>query len=210
MSTLIFLRHAHSQANESNLLAGRTPGVLLSKKGQRQALQLVERIGKAKLDQVHISPMARCQLTIDPWLESRYSSAIEALDIREEFTEMDYGDWSGKKLASLRRSPLWKPIQETPSKVKFPGGESFRQAQKRAVDGCEDLLSSRGNKFHLVVSHSDLIKLIAVHYLESHIDAFQRIDISQASFTVIQRNRGSLNIISINSASDLRSIVGTR
>lgn len=210
MSTLIFLRHAHSQANESNVLAGRTPGVLLSQKGKRQATQLIERIGKARVDQLHLSPITRCQLTLDPWLDSKFSSAIERLDIREEFTEMDYGDWSGKKLSSLRRSPLWKPIQETPSKVKFPGGESFRQAQKRAIEGCEELFSSRGNKNHLIVSHSDLIKLIAVHYLEAHIDTFQRIDISQASFTVIQKSSRGLNILAINSASDLRSIVGER
>jgi probable phosphomutase (TIGR03848 family) len=210
VSTLIFLRHAHSQANESNVLAGRTPGVLLSQKGKRQATQLIERIGKARVDQLHLSPITRCQLTLDPWLDSKFSSAIERLDIREEFTEMDYGDWSGKKLSSLRRSPLWKPIQETPSKVKFPGGESFRQAQKRAIEGCEELFNSRGNKNHLIVSHSDLIKLIAVHYLEAHIDTFQRIDISQASFTVIQKSSRGLNILAINSASDLRSIVGER
>jgi probable phosphomutase (TIGR03848 family) len=210
VSTLIFLRHAHSQANESNVLAGRTPGVLLSQRGKRQATQLIERIGKARVDQLHLSPITRCQLTLDPWLDSKFSSAIERLDIREEFTEMDYGDWSGKKLSSLRRSPLWKPIQETPSKVKFPGGESFRQAQKRAIEGCEELFNSRGNKNHLIVSHSDLIKLIAVHYLEAHIDTFQRIDISQASFTVIQKSSRSVNILAINSASDLRSIVGER
>ena len=210
MSTLILLRHAHSQANESNILAGRTPGVLLSKKGVAQSQQLIERIGRAPIDEVHLSPITRCQLTIDPWLASKYSSQINRLDIREEFTEMDYGDWSGRKLSSLHRSSLWRPIQESPSKVRFPGGESFRQAQRRAVDGCEELLNSGAKKVHLVVSHSDLIKLIAVHYLDAHIDTFQRVEISQASFTVISRNARGLNILAINSASNLASIVGTR
>lgn len=210
MSTLILLRHAHSQANESNVLAGRIPGVLLSKKGVKQSHELITRIGRAAVDQVHLSPITRCQLTIDPWLASKFSSRIEQLDIREEFTEMDYGDWSGKKLSSLRRSALWRPIQDSPSKVKFPGGESFRQAQRRAIGGCEELLQQRGKKVHLVVSHSDLIKLIAVHYLEAHLDTFQRIEISQASFTVIQKSAHGVNILAINSASDLCSIVGVR
>lgn len=210
MSTLILLRHAHSQANEANILAGRIPGVLLSKKGEKQAHQLVDRIGSVPIDQVHLSPITRCQLTIDPWLASKFSSRIERLDIREEFTEMDYGDWSGRKLSSLRRAALWRPIQETPSKVKFPGGESFRQAQKRAVDGCEELLNSRGKKVHLVVSHSDLIKLIAVNYLESHIDTFQRIEISQASFTVIRLNSHGINVLAINSVGELAAIVGAK
>jgi probable phosphomutase (TIGR03848 family) len=210
MSTLIFLRHAHSQANESNILAGRVPGVLLSKKGVKQSHDLVTRIGKAVVDQVHLSPITRCQLTVDPWLASKCSSHIEKLDIREEFTEMDYGDWNGRKLSSLRRSELWRPIQERPSQVKFPGGESFRQAQRRAVAGCEELLQERGKKVHLIVSHSDLIKLMVVHYLDAHIDTFQRIEISQASFTVIQKSAHGVNVLTINSASDLSSIVGTR
>jgi probable phosphoglycerate mutase len=110
----------------------------------------------------------------------------------------------------LRRSELWRPIQERPSQVKFPGGESFRQAQRRAVAGCEELLQERGKKVHLIVSHSDLIKLMVVHYLDAHIDTFQRIEISQASFTVIQKSAHGVNVLTINSASDLSSIVGTR
>jgi probable phosphoglycerate mutase len=35
------------------------------------------------------------------------------------------------------------------------------------------------------VSHADVIKLIAAHYLGVHIDLFQRIDISPGSISVI-------------------------
>jgi broad specificity phosphatase PhoE len=84
VSVIVLLRHAHSSANDSGLLTGRLPGVSLSKGGFVQANELVERIGRAKVDQLHISPIERCQLTIDPWLRSKYSSCLESFEIDEK------------------------------------------------------------------------------------------------------------------------------
>ena len=210
MSTIIFLRHAHSIANEKNLLAGRTPGIHLSKIGSSQAQSLIERIGKGLIDHIHLSPMQRCQLTLDPWLESKNSSTISSLQVEESFNEVDYGDWSNRSLATLRRNPLWKTIQEQPSKVKFPGGESIRGAQKRAVSAVDKLLSTKKSDVHLVLTHSDLIKVIAAHYLEMHLDSFQRIEIGPASFTVLSGNLSSQSLITMNSYSGLQSILGKR
>lgn len=210
MSTIVFLRHAHSIANEKNLLAGRTPGIHLSRTGKEQARGLIERLGKSYLDHLHLSPMQRCQLTIDPWLASKSSSTISSLEVEERFNEVDYGDWSNRSLTTLRRNPLWKSIQEEPSKVKFPGGESIRGAQKRAVSAVDELLGAKKNSVHLVVTHSDLIKVIAAHYLEMHLDSFQRIDIGPASFTVLRGNNDSHSLITLNNYSQLSSIIGKR
>lgn len=210
MSTIIFLRHAHSIANEKNLLAGRTPGVHLSRTGLSQAQALIERIGKGSVDHLHISPMQRCQMTIDPWLKSKNSSSISTLEVEERFNEVDYGDWSNRSLSTLRRNPMWRVIQEQPSKVKFPGGESIKGAQKRAVGAVDELLASKRASVHLVVTHSDLIKVISAHYLEMRLDSFQRIDIGPASFTVMRGNIASPSLITMNSYSDLQSILGKR
>ena len=67
MARIVLLRHAHSVANEKNLLAGRTPGIALSKTGRDQALQLVNRLGAITFDEIAVSPMQRCRETIDPW-----------------------------------------------------------------------------------------------------------------------------------------------
>ena len=210
MSTIIFLRHAHSIANEKNLLAGRTPGVHLSRTGLSQAQALIERIGKGSVDHLHISPMQRCQMTIDPWLKSKNSSSISTFGVEERFNEVDYGDWSNRSLSTLRRNPMWRVIQEQPSKVKFPGGESIKGAQKRAVGAVDELLASKRASVHLVVTHSDLIKVISAHYLEMRLDSFQRIDIGPASFTVMRGNVASPSLITMNSYSDLQSILGKR
>jgi probable phosphomutase (TIGR03848 family) len=208
MATYIFLRHGHSAANATGTLTGRLPGVGLSPRGKKDAIGLVDRIGKNRIHRVHISPIERCQLTIDPWLRSSNSRSLESLQILDGLSEIDFGSWSGKKLSSLRRLPLWKDVQSAPSKVTFPGGESFKRAQRRAVESFESIRSIRGDKVHLIVSHSDTIKLVIAHVLGQHLDEFQTLEISPASFTVLRGDSKKLSLITLNNTGTLQEILG--
>jgi probable phosphomutase (TIGR03848 family) len=208
MSTFIFLRHGHSAANASGTLTGQLPGVGLSTQGKKDAAALIERIGKNRVDRLHLSPIERCQLTIDPWLRSTSSRSLESLQILDGLTEIDFGDWSGKKLASLRRQPLWKDVQSAPSRVTFPGGESFRRAQRRAVESVESVRAIRGEKTHLMVSHSDTIKLIVAHYLGQRLDDFQKLEIAPASFTIFKGDSKRFSLITLNNSGFLKDILG--
>jgi probable phosphomutase (TIGR03848 family) len=207
MSVIVLLRHAHSAANDLGLLTGRLPGVSLSKKGFLQAEGLVERIGKNTIDKLHISPVHRCQLTIDPWLRSRYASSLQSFEIDESVTEIDFGDWSGRKLSSLRRDPLWKVVQNRPSQMTFPEGESFRGAQRRAFAGIEKIGAQRGAKVHLVLSHSDTIKLVLAKYLDMKLDSFQKLQIDPASFSVLSRSKGHVSVKTINNMGSLKDLL---
>ena len=207
VSVIVLLRHAHSSANDSGLLTGRLPGVSLSKGGFVQANELVERIGRAKVNQLHLSPIERCQLTIDPWLRSKYSSSLESFEIDESLTEIDFGSWSGRKLSTLRRDPLWKVVQHNPSKMKFPQGESFRSAQKRAFLGVQEIAARRGSKVHLLVSHSDTIKLILAKALDINLDSFQKIRIDQASFSILDISKGITSVRTMNNKGALKELL---
>jgi probable phosphomutase (TIGR03848 family) len=208
VSTYIFLRHGHSAANKEGLLTGQLPGVGLSPHGVEQAAQLVDRIGKGVVDFVHISPIERCQLTIDPWLNSKNSQTISSLEIDDGFSEINFGEWSGKKLSTLRRNPLWKSVQENPSQVTFPGGESFKKAQKRAVQSFDLIRGRRGEKVHLIVSHSDTIKLVVSHLLGMKLDQFQSLEISPASFTIFRGDKKRISLITMNNSGSLKEILG--
>jgi probable phosphomutase (TIGR03848 family) len=209
MSTFIFLRHGHSAANATGTLTGQLPGVGLSKHGQNDAKNLIERIGPRRIDHLHLSPIERCQLTIDPWLRSRNSSSLLSLQIVDGISEIDFGTWSGRKLTSLRRDPLWRDVQNRPSTVTFPEGESFRKVQRRAVAAVEEMRTMRGkDKVHLIVSHSDTIKLIAAHYLQMKLDNFQSLQIDPASFTIFKGDSKRISLLSINSKSSLKELLG--
>ncbi len=118
MARIVLLRHAHSVANEKNLLAGRTAGISLSKTGKEQAKDLIARLGNIQFDEVAISPLQRCRETIDPWLDATGSKSRLVVD--DSISEVDYGNWSGKTLASLRRKAQWKVVQDFPSQMTFP------------------------------------------------------------------------------------------
>ena len=198
MARIVLLRHAHSVANEKNLLAGRTPGIALSKTGRDQALQLVNRLGAITFDEIAVSPMQRCRETIDPWLTSSDGKSRVVTD--DSISEVDYGSWSGKSLASLRRKSQWKVVQDFPSQMLFPEGESLLEMQGRALSGFYRLNSVKGKGPRLLVSHGDVIKSIVAHCLGMHLDQFQRLVIEPASITIIDTDNGMSRLVRFNDA----------
>jgi probable phosphomutase (TIGR03848 family) len=198
MARIVLLRHAHSIANEKNLLAGRISGITLSKSGKSQALDLVDRLGAMQFDEIAISPLQRCRETIDPWLSA--NNAKSRLVIDESISEVDYGSWSGKTLAALRRKAQWKVVQDFPSQMTFPEGESLLEMQGRALSGFYRLNAVKGKGPRLLVSHGDVIKSIVAHCLGMHLDQFQRLVIEPASITIIDTDSGVSRLVRFNDA----------
>jgi len=198
MARIVLLRHAHSVANEKNLLAGRTAGISLSKSGKEQAKDLIARLGNIQFDEVAISPLQRCRETIDPWLDKTGTKSRIVVD--ESISEVDYGNWSGKTLASLRRKAQWKVVQDFPSQMTFPEGESLLEMQGRALSGFYRLNAVKGKGPRLLVSHGDVIKSIVAHCLGMHLDQFQRLVIEPASLTIIDTDSGSSRLVRFNDA----------
>lgn len=196
MARIVLLRHAHSVANEKNLLAGRTTGISLSKTGREQAGDLIARLGATQFDEVATSPLQRCRETIDPWLASAGSKNRVVVD--ESLSEVDYGQWSGKSLASLRRKAQWKVVQDFPSQMIFPNGESLLEMQGRALSGFYRLNALKGKGPRLLVSHGDVIKSIVAHCLGMHLDQFQRLVVEPASLTIIDTDAGVSRLVRFN------------
>ena len=58
---------------------------------------------------------------------------------RAGLQEIDFGSWQGKTMKQMARMKLWKVVQQAPSQMRFPGGESFAEAQQRMVAELEDI-----------------------------------------------------------------------
>jgi probable phosphoglycerate mutase len=117
--------------------------------------------------------------------------------------EMDYGNWSGKKISILAKRPLWREIQRRPSTVRFPDGESFLEMAARSSEAVRE--HAAPGKTTLFVSHGDVIKSIVAAYLGLHLDQFQRIVIEPASITSITVRDGSPMVNYLNSTSHLKN-----
>ena len=209
MATIILLRHAHSVANASGILAGRKPGIDLSDIGRAESKRLIPRLSGVEINHIYVSPLERCSQTIEPLLKSKESSRIQTLTLDERIIEMDYGKWSGRKLSSLSREKLWSDIQSQPSKVTFPEGESFKSMRKRAMNLIGEILSKRGNGNFLIVTHGDVIKVITALLLGMKIDNFQSLTIDPASMTVFKGDSENARMVAFNDTeSTLSSIIG--
>jgi probable phosphomutase (TIGR03848 family) len=198
VARLVFIRHAHSTANDAGILSGQLPGISLSKKGKKQAQELVERLGASSFDSIRVSPMQRCEETIAPWINSRYSRGMKSYQIDESLIEMNYGTWSGRKLSSLSREKMWKEIQERPSTVQFPQGERMKAMQKRALMSISDALEEKKNGTHLFVSHGDVLKALVASLLKMKLDDFQSLVIDSASVTVIDFDGSKSRLLAFN------------
>lgn len=188
MPTLILLRHGRSTANTAGLLAGRTPGVALDDHGRHQAAALPDRIAPLAPVVAVTSPLQRCTETLGPLIAARPEMPVHTED---RINECDYGDWTGRKLAELSDEPLMSTVQQHPSGAAFPGGESMRAMQNRAVAAVRDwngrVEADHGeDACYLMCSHGDVIKAVVADALGMHLDLFQRIAVSPCSVTVIR------------------------
>ena len=185
MSRLVFLRHAHSNANHEGILSGRLPGVSLSVKGFEQSSSLVNRLSRATFDQIRISPLERCHQTITPWLNSPYGNGALQLFIDDDLNEVDYGSWSGKKLSTLRKQQLWKDVQSRPHEVRFPDGERMQNVYKRVARSILAAHSSKKSGTFLFISHGDIIKTALAYAVGLPLRNFQNFVINPASLSVV-------------------------
>lgn len=182
MTEIILVRHAENDWVRTGRLAGWTPGVHLNEHGRLQATALAERLSTMRIAAIYSSPLERTLETAEAIAARFAGMTVQSLDA---LGEVRFGAWQGQPLRKLRREPLWHLVQTYPSRVVFPGGESFREAQVRAVDALETLAGRHDRQRIVVVSHSDIIKLVLAHYLGMHLDLFQRIEVAPASLSIL-------------------------
>lgn len=199
-ATIYLLRHGHSTANAKSILAGRDFKVSLSATGKKQALAIESELKQKNFSRIYSSPLPRCLQTLEPIAES----LKREIEISEGVIEMEYGDWSGKKLAILSRTKLWKSIQGRPSLVRFPNGESFLEMQNRALETVRKVAIP--GETILICSHGDVIKAIVAGLLGLHLDNFQSLAIDPASISVVDISGDNARIRLLNDTKYLHDL----
>lgn len=201
MPTILLIRHGENDYVKKGRLAGRLPGVHLNEAGRKQAEALVKTLENAPLKAVYSSPLERAMETAAPL------ALAKGLEItpRAGLLEVDFGEWQDKTLKSLQKLNLWKVVQGRPSLMRFPGGESFAEAQQRIV---QEIISLAGmhTPYEVIAcfSHSDLIKLAAAYFLGTPLDLFQRIMIGTASITTLHFHENFATIVNLNYSAALQ------
>jgi probable phosphoglycerate mutase len=195
MTTLLLIRHGQNDY-VGRRLAGRRPDVHLNDHGRAQAQELAENLCHAPIKAIYSSPLERAIETAQP-LAQALNLPIQ---IRPGMVEIDFGKWVGKTPKQMARTKLWKVVQNSPSQMRFPEGESFPEAQQRLAQELEAIaLENQPDNLVAVFSHSDAIKLAVAHFLGLPLDNFQRLAVDTASIsTVVVPQEGAPMLVSLN------------
>ncbi len=203
---VLFVRHGQT-GTTGKVLPGRARGLHLADAGRVQADRAAERIrilaesrddSGSGIAAVYASPMERAQETAQP-----VARAV-GRRVRTDagLNECDFGEWTGKRLANLRRRPEWRTVQQYPSGFRFPKGESFAEMQTRMTGAVAALVQRHPGEAIVAVSHADTIKAALNDALGSHLDQFQRIVVSPCSISAVLYTAGGPIVLAANSTGD--------
>ena len=199
---LVLVRHAVT-AQTGPMLSGRAPGIDLSDTGREQAKRLGERLADLPVSVVYASPIERTTQTATAVAEHHGLPVLPLPGV----IEADYGEWTGGKLADLAKTDLWKVVQRSPSRARFPSGESLAEMQSRMVVALEEVVTRHRGELVVVVSHADPIKAAIAHYTGVHLDLFQRIVVSPASVTVFELGAHGAAMLKCNDTGSLDELL---
>lgn len=195
---VVLVRHGQTTTTGS-VLPGRAPGLHLSDAGRAQAEAAAARLATlGTVAALYVSPLERTRETAAP--------IARALGLRPRVArgllECDFGEWTGRKLAELRKLPEWATVQSAPSTFRFPGGESFPEMQARICGEIDRIVAAHPGERVVCVSHADPIKAAVAHAQGVHLDLFQRTVVSPCSLSVVIHGAGHPVVLAVNSTGD--------
>jgi probable phosphoglycerate mutase len=170
LALFLLVRHGPT-ATTGKVLYGRMPGLSLTEDGAEAAQRMGEALADVPLAAIYTSPLERARETAAALAAGR---RLEP-QVHPGLNEIDYGDWTGRTLASLRKLKAWRTVVFQPSRMAFRNGETMLEAQNRAVNTIEELAALHRGRTVAAVAHGDLIKSIVAYYLGLGFDFYQRL-----------------------------------
>lgn len=193
MTTILLIRHA-TCAPAGAAIHGRESGLHLGADGRAQAAELPARLQDVPLAAIYSSPLERAYETAEPLVAAR------GLELRTlaDLTEVDFGDWTGRKQDELAGTPTWRRFNQWRSLTRIPGGELALEAQLRGVRAIERLRRDHPEDSVAAVSHGDLIRAVLLYYLGMPLDNILRVEVAPASISVLEISEEWLTVTGIN------------
>ena len=151
MTRLLLIRHAEPDEDARGRCYGRLD-VGLSPTGLASAERLAESLRAVALDAVYVSPRLRAVQT---------AAALGARrSVDDRLRELDFGDLEGRTYDEIEREQpeFFQSWMETPTLVRFPGGESYAELRERASSAVDDIVAANDGRTVALVSHGGVIR----------------------------------------------------
>jgi 2,3-bisphosphoglycerate-dependent phosphoglycerate mutase len=141
------VRHAHAPWSEDEDRS-------LTHKGLKDARRVADILCEHPITAVFSSPTMRVRQTVEP-LARRLGLRIST---DERLRERQLGHWSADSFEeAVRRT--WQDMD-----FAYPGGETNRQAQARALQWLQEIIRPKAEAHILVATHGNLLALLLKHF----------------------------------------------
>jgi len=199
-ATLILVRHGQTDWNVNGRYMGWTDEGL-NEEGLRQAGMLARRLARWPMSAVYSSPLKRAWTTAEI-IGAPHSVPVQTI---EDLGEMRIGDWEGMFAGDIaaRYPELWKTWRANPGDFRMPGGESLGEVRERVVRAFGLIMDNSEGKMALAVTHDVVVRLLVAHCLGAGLDIYRRLEVGNASITVIERDGGRQRLRVLNDTAHL-------
>ena len=193
MTVLYFVRHGETDYS-GKIISGNLPGIHLNNRGKQQSAGITKYFESTALQAIYCSPLERAIETASPLAEQKKLTLEKVPFLRE----IDFGDFQGKG-EELAQSSLWQRFLINPAWVRFPNGETVKEAQKRVVEGINTLCAQFSSaEAILCVAHCEIIRLAIAHVLKMPLDAYMKITIDTGSISKVIWSETNHHVMFLN------------
>lgn len=130
---IVLIRHGSTRSNQEHRYLGKQDEALC-KEGILKIQSTLERNVYPKADYVFGSPMRRCVET------AKIIYPSQKMIVIPEWTEMDFGDFEGKKYIELAQDERYQEWIDSGGKLPFPGGEDRIGFVERCKSGMHRMI----------------------------------------------------------------------
>jgi len=151
VTRLLLIRHAEPHEDARGRCYGRLD-IGLSPTGLASAERLAESLREVELDAVSVSPRLRAVQT---------AAALGGRPtVDDRLRELDFGELEGRTYDEIEREQpeLFRRWMETPTLVRFPGGESYAELRERVAAAVDDIVAAGTDRTVALVSHGGVIR----------------------------------------------------
>lgn len=190
MTLLYLVRHAAHARQDDGALVGRAPGIGLGKDAPAQLRWLRRRVAGITFDAILSSPLARAVET------ARVIAGEPRLE--PELDEVDFGDWTGRKVNDLADDPAWRNWNGFRSSAPIPGGETMLRIQARGVSLVQRACGEHPQGHLLLVSHAEVLRAVLLHYLGLSLDHWSRLELAPGSLSLLEVRPWGARLLRLN------------
>ena len=203
MVEIILIRHGVTLWNVQARIQG-ISDIELAPEGLKQAELLAKNFPFDKVDAVYSSDLSRAKNTAK-FVADKFNLPVQTT---AGLREVDFGIWEGKSFSDLEKNDAdtLKIFHTKPDELRLEGGETFQQAQTRAMNAINEIVrrhESNGESRVVAVAHGSINRTILCSILEIPLKNLWRLNQFNTAVNVMRIDDGSFTVSLINSTAHL-------